>query len=301
MGSNPTPVTKYGIRNQELEVMKILEIEISKIKPNPHQPRKNFDPQKLRELAASIKFHGFLQPLVVNKVQLFSSNDIDKAGKNEYELIVGQRRLEAAKILGLKKVPVIIREPKEQEKLELALIENIQRKDLNSIERARAYQKLQERFNLTQAEIAKRIGKARATITNSLRLLTLPEEIKRALAEERINEGQAKIILSLKKPEEQINLFRKIIQTGISVRDTERKAKDLSLSRVTAKDSVAETSEKDYSLQEKEAQLREVLGTKVEIQRQGERGEIVIGFYSEEELEEIIRKIVKLGREMWNF
>lgn len=259
----------------------IFEIEVSKIKPNPYQPRKNFDQQKLRELAVSIKAHGIIQPLVASKKK-----------KDEYELIVGQRRLEAAKILGLKKIPVIIRESRNQEKLELALIENIQRKDLNPIEKAQAYQRLQKEFNLNQEKIAKKVGKARSTIANSLRLLQMPEEIKKALAEERINEGQAKVILSLKKPEEQVNLFRKIVQTGISVRDTERRAKDLSLSQErNLKDSVSKVSEKDYSLQEKEAKLREALGTKVEIRRRGKGGEILIEFYSEEELEEIAGKI----------
>lgn len=263
----------------------ILEIEVSKIKPNPHQPRKNFDFQNLGELAASINSHGFLQPLVVNKI-----------GEDDYELIVGQRRLEAARILGLEKVPVVIRESREQEKLELALIENIQRKNLNSIERAEAYQKLQEKFNLTQVEIAIRVGKARATIANSLRLLTLPEEIKKALAEERINEGQAKIILSLKNSEEQLNIFRKIIQTGLSVREAEERIKDFFWSKFPRAESEIQDSrektETNFLLQEKEARLREVLGTKVKIKKQGEGGEIEIDFYSEEELEEIMRKIL---------
>lgn len=189
----------------------MLEVEISKIKPNPWQPRENFDISRLEELVASIKTHGIIEPLVVTEGK-----------KDKYELIVGHRRLEAAKILGLEKVPIIIREAKEQEKLELALVENLQRKDLNALERARAYQKLQKEFNLSQIEIAQRIGRARATIANSLRLLDLPGEIKRALAEGKISEGQAKVILSFKTSEEQINIYKKIIQSGLTVREIEK-------------------------------------------------------------------------------
>ncbi len=253
----------------------MLEVEISKIKPSPWQPRENFDISKLEELIASIKIHGIIEPLVVTEKE-----------KDKYELIVGHRRLEAAKILGFEKVPIIIREAKEQEKLELALVENLQRRDLNALERARAYQKLQKEFNLSQIEIAQRIGKARATIANSLRLLDLPEEIKRALAEGKISEGQAKVILSFKTSKEQVNIYKKIIQSGLTVREIERIKSKKSFSFDEIK------IEKDFELQDKETRLREVLGTKVKIEKQKEKGQIIIDFYSEEELEEIVKKIV---------
>lgn len=257
----------------------IFEIKTTQIKPNPWQPRKSFDPQDLEELAASIKTYGIIQPLVVSKIR-----------EDEYELIAGQRRLEAAKILGLKEVSVIIRESKEQGKLEIALIENLQRKDLNPLEKAKAYQKLQEEFNLSQEEIAKRIGKARATIANTLRLLDLPEEIKKALIEGRINEGQAKIILSLKNSEDQLNFFKKILQTGISVREAEKKARKFPWLKFSEPKINLKENRSLYN--ENEARLREALSTKVKIKKHGERGEILIEFYSEEELGEIVRKVV---------
>jgi ParB family chromosome partitioning protein len=258
---------------------KVLEIEISKIKLNPWQPRKDFSQQKLEELASSIRTHGIIHPLIV----------IQKS-ENEYQLIAGQRRLEAAKMIGLEKVPVIIRDSKQdQEELELALIENLQREDLNPIERAKAYQMLQKKFGLTQNEIAQRIGKARPTIANSLRLLNLPEEIKEAIFEERISEGQAKIILSFETPEKQLEIFRKVVQRGLSVRETERKIRPY----LQIKKSDEKPEIRNLFLEEKENELREKLGTKVEIRKQKEKGEIIINFYSDEELEEIVNKIFR--------
>ncbi len=192
------------IQQKKDEVKTLAEIEIYKIKPNPHQPRKNFDKGKLQELADSIKEHGILQPLVVTK---------DK--ENTYQLIAGERRLNAAKLIGLTKVPVIIRDSSEQEKLELALVENIQRDGLNPIERAYAFKKLVDEFNCIQADVAKRVGKSRETVANTIRLLDLPAEIQRAILEDKISEGHGRVILSLPDIEKQILLFKSIFRVNI--------------------------------------------------------------------------------------
>ncbi|MEK9130047.1 MAG: ParB/RepB/Spo0J family partition protein [Patescibacteria group bacterium] len=251
----------------------IFEISIEKIKINSEQPRQNFDPEAIEELANSILEHGILQPLIItnSKEQGF------------YELIAGERRLRAAKIIGLKIVPVRIREAGELEKAQLALVENIQRQDLNPVEEAQAYQKLINKFNLTQEEVSKKIGKNRATIANILRVLTLPEEIQNALILNKISLGHAKIILGLNNLKEQMKLFKKIIQDELSVRVTEN-------IRKTNKQ-IKKSIIKDPNLEAKEENLREVLETKVEILPQKRGGRIIIEYYSEEELNEIIKKI----------
>lgn len=253
---------------------KVVEIEVGRIKPNPHQPRQAFDQFTLADLVASIKTHGIISPLIVSET------------KEGYQLISGERRLRAAKLLGLKKVPVIIRGVSEQEKLELALTENVQRKDLNPIEKAIGYQKLIDEFNLTQEEIAKKVGLNRASIANTLRLLTLPTEIQRSLAEERLTEGHAKVILGVKNKDEQLKIFKEILRHNLSVRLTEGLARKVTVRKY-------QRSLKDPVLQEKENRLQEVLGTKVVINKLGRGGRIVVEYYSEEELNEIIRKIIK--------
>lgn len=264
---------KIGEDNfQTEEKSDILEIQINLIKANPYQPRNNFDEQSLEELASSIKEHGIIQPLIVNKIS-----------DNLYELIAGERRLRAAQKIGLKKVPVIIRSTDESKKLEISLIENIQRKDLNPIERARAYQKLIDEFNFTQEEIAKKVAKARATVANTLRLLNLPASIQRMLEEERINEGHAKVLLTLKSPEAQEAMLRRILGTGMTVREAEQ----LVVSKRKR------PSIKDPLVKAKEEQLQEALGTKVLIKKRGKKGKIIIEFYSEEDLANIIRKLVE--------
>ncbi|MCX7779109.1 MAG: ParB/RepB/Spo0J family partition protein [Patescibacteria group bacterium] len=248
----------------------ISEIPLSAIRSNPYQPRDVFDEQAMEELVNSIREHGILQPLVVNKI----SDDL-------YELIAGERRLRAAKILNLEKVPVIIRSADEIKKLELSLIENLQRKDLNPMERARAYQRLIDEFNLTQEEVARKIGKARATVANTLRLLSLPPMIQRVLEEEKITEGHAKVLLSLDSPEKQEAMLKRILGTGMTVRETEQ----LIVSK--RKKPIF----KDQVLRLKEERLQEALGTKVTIKKRGQRGKIIIEFYSEKDLENLIKKL----------
>lgn len=251
----------------------IYKVDINKISPNPHQPRQEFNHQELEELVNSIKEHGILQPLIVSE-----SNGV-------FELIAGERRLRAAKIAGLKKVPAIIRPVKQQEKLELALIENIQRQNLNPLEEAEAYKKLGEEFQLTQEEIAKKVGKNRSTISNTLRLLTLPEEIKKAIRNNKISEGHAKIILSLPTEREQLKFFKNIIKQGLSVRETARQADKI----IVVKKHLRRI---DPNLSAKEEKLREHLGVKVSIKKRGKGGQIIVEYYSEAELNEIIRKMV---------
>lgn len=254
---------------------RVIEVEIEKIKSNPHQPRQTFDNLDQEELVASIKENGILQPLIVTRIP------------GGYELIAGERRLRAAKILDLKTVPAIVRKASDQRKLELALIENIQRRDLNPIEQARAYQKLLDDFHLTQEEIAKRVGKSRSLVTNTLRLLTLPSHIQRAIGEGKINFSQAKLILSLTSPSEQNKLYQKIIRSGLTVRETEKKIK-----KVKVKSHLRDISQ-DLNLRDKAEQLQGFLGTKVKIDNKNGQGKILIDFYSPEELNEIIKKIIK--------
>lgn len=254
------------------------EVSPEKIMVNPMQPRQEFNHADLEELIESIKEHGIIQPLTVTILT-----------DGSYQLIAGERRLRAAKILELSTVPVIIRDVKDQEKLELALIENIQRKNLNPLEQAMAYRKLVDEFGLTQEEVAKRIGKSRSKVANLLRLLDLPAEIQEAISAEKISEGHAKIIAGLETPAEQNDFFRKVLQHNLSVHDTETMAQGLNKHK--ARKSAA--SIKDYELQAKEELLRDGLGTKVSINKKASgRGQINIEFYSTEELDQLINKII---------
>lgn len=248
----------------------ILEISVNLIRANPYQPRNFFDERELEDLADSIKEHGIIQPLIVSR----TDDDF-------YELIAGERRLRAAQNVGLEKVPVIIRPINKLKKLEISLIENIQRKDLNSMDRARAYQKLMDEFNLTQEEIARKLGKARATIANTLRLLNLSTSIQKAIEEERISEAHAKILLSIESAEAQEAMLRRILGTGMTVREAEQ--------LVVSKRKRSKIF--DHFVKSQEEKLQEVLGTKVLIKKRGKKGKIVIEFYSEEDLVNLIKKL----------
>ncbi|MFZ1626988.1 MAG: ParB/RepB/Spo0J family partition protein [Candidatus Moraniibacteriota bacterium] len=250
-------------------------IPISDIVPNPHQPRLHFDETKLSELADSIREHGILQPLIVSPL-----------GDGKYELIAGERRLQAAKQAGLATVPVVVREAGNQEKLELAIIENIQRHDLNPIEEAKAYLRLTDEFGLHQDEVAKKMGKSRPVVSNTMRLLILPVEIQRAIIEGKISEGHAKALLSIENPEKQRALFDLILKDELTVRETEDKAREVSVRSHlrTARDKAPE-------LAAKEEWLTEQLGTKVKIQTKGKGGKITIEFYSNEELNGILGRL----------
>jgi len=251
----------------------ILEVDILSVLPNPHQPRINFDEEKLKELAASIKMHGILQPIVVAQKG------------NNYEIIAGERRLQAAKLAELKTVPVITREVSDQDKLELAIIENIQRHDLNPVEEGQSYLKLMEEFGLSQEAVAQKVGKSRSAVANKIRLLTLPSEIKKSLIQGKITEGHAKAILALENPEKQRALFELIIKNNLTVRQTESKSQEVSVKahkRIT---------NRDPRLQEIENQLTGNLGTKVKIISSKKGGKIMIEYYSDEELGNLVAKI----------
>ncbi len=250
-------------------------IPVSKIFSNPDQPRKNFKPELLDELAESIKKHGILQPLIL----------LEKVDGN-YEIVAGERRWRAGKLAGLTTVPAVIKKIKNQEKLEIALIENVQRADLNPVEEAFAYKRLMEEFDLTQEEVAGRVGKSRSAIANIVRLLELPEKVKEALIEGRINTGQARSLLALPGDKERLEMLSSMLGQKITVRELEREAQKIRIKKIPIK--------RDANLLFLEEKLRETLGTKVSISARGESGSINISYYSKEELAQIIRKITGL-------
>lgn len=250
------------------------EVEINKIKPNPHQPRKHFDEITLSELASSIKEHGILQPLIVSKVG------------DSFELIAGERRLKAAKKIGLKTVPAIVRTPSEQQKLELSMIENIQRHNLSPIEEAVAYQKMNDNFGMTHEQIGKKLGKSRATVTNMIRLLELPTEIQAGLEKEKVSVGHAKVLLEIDDKNKQINLYNKIVRQGLTVRDLENEIKKPG--KEPQKKKVRITNPELEALEDL---LRTKFGTKVRIGPKLSKGKVEIEYYSKEELDEILKRI----------
>lgn len=253
---------------------RILQIPLDKIRANPLQPRHNFDHEGMEDLTNSIREHGILQPLIVVK---------DEKG---YEIVAGERRYRASQILGLKTAPVIVRDIKEQQKLELALVENIQRRDLNPIEEAIAYRRLIDEFNLTQEEAAKRVGKSRTVVTNTLRLLSLPTEIQKAVISGKLPYSAARVIVGL-PPEERMKFYQKAIKEEMPVRAMENQARK-SGAKVKAK------RPSDPNLVALEEKIQAILGTKVTIKKTGQTGSIIIDFYSPEELNEIITKFNKL-------
>jgi len=249
------------------------EIDLIRIIPNPHQPRLRFDEEKLQELSNSIKEHGVIQPLIVTK------------NGNQYEIIAGERRFQAAKLAGLKTVPVIVRDATELQKLELAIIENVQRHDLNAIEEAKSYLKLAQEFDMSQEEVAQKMGKSRSAVANKLRLLHLPIEIQKALIEQKITEGHAKAILAIENPEKQRALYEMILKNNLTVRQTEDRTKEVSVRTHKRVISV------DPEIKAVEDNLSSVLGTKVKLSKAGSGGKIVIDYYSQEELNNILSKI----------
>lgn len=252
---------------------RILKIKPVDISVNPQQPRQDFSETALNDLANSIKEHGIISPLIVTKKG------------DGYELIAGERRLRASKIAGLKEVPVIVREEKEQEKLELALIENLQRENLNPLESAIAYKRLIDEFNLTQEEASLKLGKARSSIANTLRLLSLSSEAQAALASGKISEAHAKYLLSIENEAKQVNMLKKILRHNLTVLETGKEIKRLNRS--------PEIKEKDIFDKKKEEELSSYLGSKVEIKRKKSGGQIIIDFFADEDLNDILTKIEK--------
>jgi ParB family chromosome partitioning protein len=258
----------------------ILICGIEEILPNRSQPRKHFDESKLQELAESIKEKGILEPLIVRRVA------------EGYELIVGERRWRAAQKIGLKEVPVLVREVEDRDALEISLIENLQREDLNPIEQAEAFRRLTEEFHISQAELSTRVGKDRTTITNAMRLLRLPPEVKNQLLQNRITSGHARAILSLETKEKQKELCNLIIKRGLSVREAEALAKRWSKRKTRGPGSDQRKEELGSQMNSLQDSLRHHLGTRVRIVQDGKRGKVEIEYYSHEDLERIVEIIL---------
>ena len=255
----------------------VTEVEIDSIVPNPRQPRQALDPQALEELAASIREQGLVQPLVVTQV----------AGG--YQLLVGERRWRASRLAGLNMVPVVVRDVTPQQMLELALVENLQREDLNPLEAATAYSQLVEEFGLTQQQVAEKVGKNRVTVTNTLRLLKLPPEVKEALMRDDITEGHARAMLRLESASAQLEVLQAILRGGLNVRQAEELVRRLvELPKVRPA-----RREKPAQLRALEDKFRQALGTKISLTRGSKGGRLVIYFYSEEELQSIYDLIVR--------
>ncbi len=255
-----------------------IEILISRVTRNPRQPRTRIDPQELSDLAASIREHGIIQPIIVAQSK----------EANQYILIAGERRLEASKLAGLATIPAIVRgHTSDQHLLELALIENIQRSDLSPLENAQAFKHLADDFGLSHDDIAKRVGKQRVTITNTIRLLKLPPKIQGALAQGLITEGHARVLLSLPNAQAQLAALNTIIGKGLNVRQAEELIRQLT----GHKSSKPTKSNKSAEVKSLESDLRDALGTRVSITRGRKGGSIVIHFYSDEELNTIAEKI----------
>ncbi len=247
-------------------------VEIDRILPNPYQPRKDFDPESLREFAESIKEYGILEPLLVSRKEMETERGVEVF----YELIAGERRWQAAKSIGLTKVPVIVKHVSERAKLEIALIENLQRKDLNPVERAKGFARLMEEFGLTQREIAERIGKSRAFIANTLRLLKLPDQILNALAEGKISESQARMLLEINDPSLRDEIFQETVDRGLTVREMKKR--------------VQKKEVEEEKLDEWEEKLSMILGKEVKVEKKENELKVEIKLISEDELEELVSK-----------
>ncbi len=260
----------------------IFWVDIKKIKPNPFQPRRDFDEARLQDLADSIRQYGVLQPLVVSRVEILKE---DEGISVEYELIAGERRLRASKIAHLEQVPVIIRIGDDNmAKLELAIIENLQREDLNSVDRARAFFRLVEEFKFNHTQIAAKVGKSREYVSNTLRILALPQDMLDALSAGKISEGHTRPILMLNdRPEEQLVLFKEIIWKKLTVRDAEKIARKIAFDKVRKKEYM-----QDPEINEIENKLQETLGTRVHIEKKENGGYITIDFFTNNDLRTIL-------------
>ncbi len=273
---NQTPETGAGAPSGGL-----LEVPIDAIQPNPHQPRLSLDDEQLTELAASIREHGLIQPLIVTR--------LDALG---FQLIAGERRWRASRLAGLEQIAVIVKEAAPQEMLELALVENVQRADLNPLEEALAYRQLVDEFGLTQEQVAERVGKSRVAVTNTLRLLRAPETVRKALLAGEIHQGHARALLALETDEAQEAALAVVVRQGLNVRQTEALVRRLAGER-PPRPAPPPASPQTQAL---ETALREALGTRVSLQRDKKgAGRVVIHFYSDEELDHIYTRIVNEG------
>lgn len=257
-------------------------MNINQVEPNRDQPRKKFDEDALMELADSIKQFGVLQPLLVRK------------RKDYYEIIAGERRWRAAKMAGIKEVPVIIKDYTEQEIVEIGLIENIQRENLNPIEEAVAFKRLLEEFNLKQDEVAERVSKSRTAVTNSMRLLKLDDKVQQMIIDDMISTGHARALLAIDNKDQQYELATKVFDEKLSVRETEKLVKDI---KNPKQPKIKKTIENEFLYKDLANKMKDVMGTKVSISSKGNgKGKIEIEYYSDDELERMFEMIMSLGR-----
>lgn len=283
-GGAPTRASGKERSHQAGDKEAIYYIEVEKIRPNPDQPRREFNEEALRELAASIREFGVLQPIVVSKKE----REVENGTEVEYELIAGERRLMASKLLGLEVIPAIVRNVRlERERLELAIIENIQRENLNPIEMARAYSRLQDEFRLTQREVASRLGKSRETVANTLRLLDLPTEIQDAISKGQLTESHGRLLLTIDDQAVQNKLFRDLIASKLTTRELKDQAAVYAHAKQEAKHEVGLPPE----IKMAEERLTSNLGTPVVIKDHGGAGKITIAFYSKEELINLLKRL----------
>lgn len=275
--SDSSKKTKTAVPIEPAERVNIvLDIPVDHIRPNPHQPRSDFNEEALEQLSSSIKKHGLIQPITVRYI-----------GEKRFELISGERRLRATKLAGIDEIPAYIREANDEEIIAFALIENIQREELNPLEISLGYQRLIDECNYTQGEVAERVGKNRTTVTNMLRLLQLPDFIQASLRDESITTGHARALINLKNESDQRKILKKIISKSLSVRQTEKLVKDFDKKREQAAKKVQKTS--DPFLEDISKRLRNTLSTKVNIKQKGQGGEIRIEYYSDDDLERLIQ------------
>lgn len=260
----------------------VINIPLEQIEVNPFQPRTTFEEESLKELADSIRIHGVIQPITVRKIQ-----------NNKFQLIAGERRLRASKLAGKKEVPAYVRSASDQESIEIALIENIQREDLNPLEISINYKRLQDECDLTQEQLAERLGKNRSTVTNFLRLLRLPPDVQAGLRDEKITMGHAKALMSIENPVSMLSAYKEVVSKGLSVRQTEDLVKDYS-DKPRKKTAVSpnKLTEVPFAIRKMQEQLTSSLGTKVLINRTNDgKGEILIRFYNDDDLERLVDSI----------
>ncbi|MEN2775065.1 ParB/RepB/Spo0J family partition protein [Acetivibrio clariflavus] len=266
--------------NEEIQSGGVIELKINEIEPTVGQPRKKFDDEKLMQLSESIKEHGIVQPIIVRKED------------NTYKIVAGERRWRAARLAGLTSVPVIVKELSNRQVMEMALIENIQREDLNPIEEAEAYERLLNEYNMTQEELSKSIGKNRSTIANIIRLLYLCDKVKEHLINGEISSGHARAILALDDIELQEKVCKEIIEKSLSVRETEKLVKRIQ----KGDEKVEKVKNEDENIQKIEDDLEKILGTKVKLFNKNKKGKIMIEYYSNEDLERILELFKKMEK-----
>jgi len=278
------PTKAPGEKKERKADEAIYYIEVSKVRPNPDQPRREFNEESLRELAASIREFGLLQPIIVSKIE----KEVENGTEVEYELVAGERRLMAAKLLGLETIPAIIRNVRlERERLELAIVENIQRENLNPIEMAKAYSRLQDEFRLTQREVASRLGKSRETVANTLRLLDLPTAIQDAISKGQLTESHGRLLLTIDDQSLQNKLFEDLLANKLSTRELKDQAANYSKSKQEAKHEAQLPPE----IKMAEERLASELGAPVVIKDHDGAGKITISFYSKEELINLLKRL----------